>query len=108
MLELADYLQNVSQTCRVMGVSRQHFYDIKQAVAEGGVEALREHTRRKPNLRNRAAPETEAAVQEIALAEPALGWGSRIARGCCTCGIVTMIRARARLRSRIRLGSLVG
>jgi transposase InsO family protein len=56
-----------------MGVSRQHFYDIKQAVAAGGMEALREQTRRKPNPRNRAAPELEAAVLELAVAEPALG-----------------------------------
>jgi transposase InsO family protein len=73
LLELAEYLKNVSAACRVMGVSRQHFYDIKQAYEEGGVEALREKSRRGPNVRNRAAPETEAAVVELALAEPALG-----------------------------------
>lgn len=73
VLDLAEYLQNVSQACRVMGVSRQHFYDIKQAVAEGGLEALREKSRRKPNIRNRTAPATEEAVLAIALEEPALG-----------------------------------
>ena len=73
LLDLADYLQNVSAACRVMGVSRQHFYDIKQAVSEGGLEALRERSRRKPNLRNRTAPETEAAVLALALEEPAMG-----------------------------------
>jgi len=31
LLELAEYLKNVSEACRVMGVSRQHFYDIKQS-----------------------------------------------------------------------------
>jgi predicted DNA-binding protein (UPF0251 family) len=31
LIELAEYLQNVSEACRVMGVSRQHFYDIKKA-----------------------------------------------------------------------------
>ena len=35
LLELAEYLQNVSEACRVMGVSRQHFYDIKQAYEVG-------------------------------------------------------------------------
>lgn len=73
LLELAEYLKNVSEACRVVGVSRQHFCDIKQASEEGGIEALREHTRRKPNLRNRAAPEVEAAVCELAVAQPALG-----------------------------------
>lgn len=42
LLELAEYLQNVSEACRVMGVSRQHFYDLKRAYAEGGMEALKE------------------------------------------------------------------
>jgi len=29
LLEVAEYRKNVSQACRVMGVSRQHFYDIQ-------------------------------------------------------------------------------
>jgi len=49
LLELAEYLQNVSEACRVMGVSRQHFHDIKQAYEEGGAEALREKSRRQPD-----------------------------------------------------------
>jgi len=73
LLELAEYLKNVSEACRVMGVSRQHFYDIKSAYAEGGVEALREKTRRKPNLKNRVAPEIEQAVVEMAVEQPAYG-----------------------------------
>lgn len=73
LLELADYLKNVSEACRVMGVSRQHFYDIKAAYAAGGLEALAEKSRRKPNPKNRVAPEVEAAIVALALEEPA--WG---------------------------------
>ena len=40
LLELGALLKNVSEACRVMGVSRQHFYDIKKAYEEGGAEAL--------------------------------------------------------------------
>ncbi len=29
LIEMAEYLQNVSQACKINGVSRQHFYDIK-------------------------------------------------------------------------------
>lgn len=29
--ELAEYLKNVSEACRVLGVSRQHFDDLKKA-----------------------------------------------------------------------------
>ena len=31
LLELAEYFQNVSQACKIHGVSRQHFYDIRKA-----------------------------------------------------------------------------
>ncbi|MBN1421674.1 MAG: helix-turn-helix domain-containing protein [Planctomycetes bacterium] len=48
LLELADYLNNVSEACRVMGVSRQHFCDIRKAFEEGGIEALKEKSRRWP------------------------------------------------------------
>jgi transposase InsO family protein len=73
LLELAEYLKNVSQACRVMGVSRQHFYDIKRAYEEGGTEALREKSRRKPNVKNRVAPEIEQAVVTMAIEQPAFG-----------------------------------
>jgi len=48
------------------GVSRQHFYDIKKAYEEQGIEGLREKTRRKPCLKNRVVPEIEAAVIQMA------------------------------------------
>jgi transposase InsO family protein len=73
LLELAEYLNNVSEACRINGVSRQHFYDIKRAYAEGGMEALREKSRRQPNLKNRIAPEIETEVVRIAEEYPAYG-----------------------------------
>ena len=53
LLNLAEELQNVSKACKVMGVSRDTFYRYKSAVDEGGVEALFDKTRKKPNLKNR-------------------------------------------------------
>ena len=50
ILELAEYLKNVSQACKINGVSRQHFYDIKKAYEEHGLEGLKEKTRRKACL----------------------------------------------------------
>ena len=74
LLELGDLLNNVSQACRVMGVSRQHFYDIKNAYEEGGVEALAEQTRRnKPLHKNRVSQELEDAVVAVAEEFPAFG-----------------------------------
>jgi ACT domain-containing protein len=46
LLQLASYLKSVSEACRLMGFSRDTFYRIKKAHEEGGVEALRETTRR--------------------------------------------------------------
>lgn len=73
LLELAEYLKNVSGACRVMGVSRQHFYDIKTAYNEQGLEGLKEKSRRKPCIKNRVAPEVEEAVGTLALEYPAYG-----------------------------------
>jgi transposase InsO family protein len=73
ILELAEYLKNVSQACRINGVSRQHFYDIKKAYDEQGIEGLRDKTRRKPCIKNRVAPEVEKAVVKMAFEYPAYG-----------------------------------
>ena len=62
LLELAEFLQNISQACRINGCSRQHFYDIKKGYEEHGIEGLRERSRRKPRLKNKDAPEVEEAV----------------------------------------------
>lgn len=73
LLNLAEQLQNVSQACKVMGFSRDTFYRYKEAVDEGGVEALLEKTRKKPSLRNRVDPAVEDAVLKHALEEPSHG-----------------------------------
>ena len=73
LLELAEYLQNVSQACKINGVSRQHFYDIRKVYEEEGVEGLKEKTRRKPCVKNRVAPEVEEAVLNMAYEYPAYG-----------------------------------
>ncbi len=44
VLELAKLLNNASKACRVTGVSRQHFYDLKRAYEEGGIETLEEQS----------------------------------------------------------------
>jgi transposase InsO family protein len=73
IIELAEFLNNVSQSCKINGVSRQHFYDIKKAYDEHGLEGLKEKTRRKPCLKNRVAPEVEEAVVKMAIEYPAYG-----------------------------------
>jgi len=39
---LGRTLGNISDACRKMGVSRQHYYDIKRAIEEEGLEGLLE------------------------------------------------------------------
>jgi len=73
LLNLAEDLKNISKACKIMGLSRETFYRYKKAVDEGGVEALIEKTRRKPNLSNRVDDATEEAVLAHALAQPAHG-----------------------------------
>ena len=73
LLELAEYLKNVSEACKINGVSRQHFYDIKKAYEEEGLDGLREKSRRKPCIKNRVAPEVEESVIQMAYEYPAYG-----------------------------------
>ncbi len=73
LLNLAQELGNVSKACQLMGYSRDTFYRYKAAADEGGVEALFERTRRKPNLANRVDLATEEAVIKCATDFPAYG-----------------------------------
>lgn len=73
LLNLAEELGNVSQACKIMGVSRDTFYRYQEAKATGGVEALLQKNRRKPNLKNRVEEAVEQCVLDYAIEQPAHG-----------------------------------
>lgn len=73
LLNLAAELGNISKACRMMGVSRDTFYRYQAARDAGGVEALFDVSRRKPNLKNRVDETTEEAVVQFAVEYPAYG-----------------------------------
>jgi transposase InsO family protein len=74
LLELASDLANVSRACKVMGYSRQQFYEIRRNFQTYGAEGLID---RLPGARgphpNRVSAEIEAAVLDHALANPCHG-----------------------------------
>lgn len=73
LLNLAAELGNVSRACKVMGFSRDTFYRYQSAKETGGVDALIDANRRKPNPKNRVEEATESAVSAFALEQPAFG-----------------------------------
>lgn len=73
LLNLAEELGNISKACKIMGFSRDTFYRYQSARDEGGLEALFDKTRRKPNLHNRVDEHIEQAVITYATDYPAYG-----------------------------------
>lgn len=73
LLNLAEELGNVSQACKIMGVSRDTFYRYQEAKESGGVAALLHKDRRRPNFKNRVDEGVEQAVLTYAIEQPAHG-----------------------------------
>ena len=74
LLEIAAELSNVSRACKMMGYSRQQFYEIRRNFQTYGADGLID---RLPGAKgphpNRVAAESEAAVLDHALAHPCHG-----------------------------------
>jgi transposase InsO family protein len=73
LLNLAEELGNVSKACKIMGFSRDTFYRYQELAQDGGVEALIDRSKRKPNVKNRVDESIEKAVLDYAINQPAHG-----------------------------------
>ena len=73
LIELAQTLGSISGACRKLQVSRQHFYDIKKALKEEGIQGLIEKARNKPRYANRVAEDVEMKILEYCLEYPTQG-----------------------------------
>src|SRR4028118_2084542 len=77
LLKLAEELGNVSRACKVMGFSRDTFYRYRELSHEGGLDALVEKTKRKPNIKNRVSEDMEEAILALAGEVAATRWWRR-------------------------------
>lgn len=73
LLNLAEELGNVSKACKIMGFSRDTFYRYQELAKDGGVDALIDRSKRKPNVKNRVDESIERAVLDYAVNQPAHG-----------------------------------
>lgn len=73
IVDLGATLGNISEACRRLNVSRSHYYDIKNAIQEEGLDGLLEKSRKAPRVGNRVAPEVETKVLEYSLQYPTHG-----------------------------------
>jgi transposase InsO family protein len=73
LLALADELGNVSEACRLMGISRTRYYEWRKIVATYGLEALMPKDRRAPQLPNATPTHVIEELLTLAVIEPTIG-----------------------------------
>ena len=74
LLDLAQELRNVSKACKVMGYSRQQFYEIRRNYQTYGSAGLLDKLPGARGLHpNRVAPEIEQSILDYSLQRPTHG-----------------------------------
>lgn len=76
LLQLAQELGNVSKACRILGYSRQHFYEIRRNFQVHGAEGLLDRLpgakgqRTRPEVRPWRAAWNKCCVAECSMGSP--------------------------------------
>lgn len=73
LIEYAARIGNVSEACRVFGVSRKTYYEWINRAEEYGLSALLPRERRRPHQPNAMSSEEVAVIVSEAIARPTLG-----------------------------------
>jgi transposase InsO family protein len=73
LLQLARELNNIKKACKVLKVSRQHYYDVKESYEKFGIEGLKPKERAKPVMPNQTEKSIEDKIIEYSLENPSFG-----------------------------------
>jgi transposase InsO family protein len=93
VLEHAAKTGNVSETCRVFGVSRTRFYEWQEVARSYGIDALMPKARRQPQMPNATPTHVVNQLLTIAVTEPTIGcrqYADRLAEHGYTIGKTTV------------------
>ncbi|MGH7231352.1 MAG: helix-turn-helix domain-containing protein [Nitrospiraceae bacterium] len=86
MLALAIELKNIAKACKLAGVSRSHFYEIKKAYKTFGKDGLAPRVRRKPRMPNHTPPDLEQQILAMTEQHPSASY-IRLADQLKTAGV---------------------
>lgn len=73
LINYAAEIGNVTEACRVFGVSRKTYYEWLKKAEQYGLSALLPRDRRKPHQPNQMSPEEVSVILAEAVARPTLG-----------------------------------
>jgi transposase InsO family protein len=73
LLQLAVELDNISEACRQLGISRTRYYEWKKRADAYGLEALKPKERRPPQLPNATPTHVVNELLTMAVTEPTIG-----------------------------------
>jgi transposase InsO family protein len=104
VIEYAARINNVSEACRVFGVSRKAYYEWVNKAEQYGLSALLPRERRRPHQPNAMTSEEVAVILSEAIARPTLGPKSLL-RHLKTRGVDRSASGVAKILNRHNLGT---